>query len=250
MPKPPKLNIDSLFKSKVINTRVTIKKGIPENLKLNRKIFYTSKARKRILEFKGLQRTFYNETRKPGFTFYEDSKGRFRIRKINTKMENIREFYILELNTSTGVEKYFIKEQRLAKDNPLLKEDPNYLLKMSHNAFNQARALEILKKLGITVIDQEYAFVNKDRSFLVSEFKDHLFTIDEAKDKGIISLELKQLMEDKLVDLNTEINNYFKKYSKNPRVLSDIGTHNTFIDNKAGELFIFDIMISNIDKKQ
>jgi hypothetical protein len=249
MPRPVKLNIDPMFRSNkpIRDRKITIKKGILSDPRLNRKLFYTEKARKRILEFKNLQRTFYEETKKPGFTFYEDPKDRFRIIKLGTKQETIREFYTLELNTQHGVEKYFIKEQRLAKDNPLLKADANALLKNAHNAFNQARAMEILRKFNVNVIDVEYAFVNKDRSFLVAKYKENLLTVDQAKEMRIISEETKQWIEDKLSDFNYEINSYFKKYvSTNRRVISDIGTHNTFINPKKGELYIFDIMI---DKK-
>jgi len=250
MPRPVRLNIDPMFKSNkpIRDRKITIKKGIPVNPKLNRQLFYTEDARRKILEFKGLQRTFYEVTRKPGFSVYEDPKMRFRIIKLGTKQEAVREFYTLELNTKQDVEKYFIKEQKLAKDNPILKADANALLKNAHNAFHQARAMEILRKFNVNVIDVEYAFVNKDRSFLVAKYKDNLLTVDQAKEMRIISGETKQWIEDKLSDLNFEINNYFKKYSKNYRILSDIGTHNTFINSKTGELFLFDIMISKKTK--
>lgn len=183
--------------------------------------------------------------------FYEDPQKRFTIHKqMSYKSDGVhtQRAFILEINTKSGVKRYYIKEEKLSK-----KAIEQYTLSYTwEDAITESKALNIIteylkehKESGIRTVPFKFGFLDRETgvSYMCYDYQygHHPETLAHRKE---ISITEYVGINRKLREFEARVNEYLKRNYKRFGVeegslLSDISPQNSFYDPKAKKIRIF-----------
>lgn len=183
--------------------------------------------------------------------FHEDPQKRFSIYKqMSYKSDGVhtQRAFILEVNTKSGVKRYYIKEEKISQK-AIDHYTPSYTWE---DAITESKALNIIteylkehKESGIKTVPFKFGFLDREKgvSYMCYDYQygHHPETLAHRKE---ISMTEYVGINRKLREFEARVNEYLKRNYKKfgveeGSILSDISPQNCFYDPKAKKIRIF-----------